>query len=542
MNQILKYLIRFQHNIVHACIFAFVMFTGEEIFRYLHPLLAININLHDISIYLLIGLIASFFKSKNFIRGIYLFVLFFTLIQYIHFNFYGTWTFPVEYMLFFTKLRETMETFFTVLHITIVPLLLIIVSFFLLWKSVNKMSEDRITIPYLSVVLILFLIFIPARVFFKEHSKKGARPNIEVIPIVNTMETLGYLFGRIIPKKISGKSGLEQKVVSAPKVIQKDPKINIVVVMGESLTVAPMSLYGEKEITTPNLDKMKTDKNFLYQIAFSSGVMTDISLPSFFNILYQPDSISQIVSTNTCLFKLAKLNGFTTHFYSAQSRDGLSNIKSYLCMKWIDHLSDASEFTKNIKVDTLDNILVEKLKKIDLSIPNFIVLHQIGSHTPVRTRYPKEFEHFKPNHKDIVDLSGYKNTILYTDYILTQLIKVLKEKSKLPTYFFFTSDHGEGIDEHAGHGHLNDKNQYQVPFIMYVINPKREIQYTLKDKKYTSHFEIAKLIARTLGYDTSNLRKFNGEHVVCGSDLTGIAGILKIKTEKDKIVKLKVSN
>ena len=488
----------------------------------------------------LVAFVSTLFISRKVIKSIYSFILISALVQYIHFNYYGTWIFPLEYLLFFTKFRETMQTFTTVLEITVAPIIIITLSAVLIFKLIDMMDKRRVGVPYLTVVLIFFLIFIPARVFIDDHSKKGARPNMEVSPFINTVETLGYFLGRVVPQKLSNSSGLEQSVTDMSPILRDRPDINIVVMMGESLTTKPMSLYGANDATTPHLDKLKNDKNFLYQIAFASGVMTDISLPSFFNITYQPDSTPQIISTNSCLFKMAKLNGFETHFYSAQCRDGLSNVKSYMCTKWIDNYSDGTDTSGDIKIDAQDDVLLKQLNAIDLSKANFIVLHQVGSHTPFKLRYPEEFDIFEHHDGDRFDLSEYKNSILYTDHIISQVVQILQQKSKKPTYLFFTSDHGEGIDEHSGHGHLEDQNQYEVPFIMYEINTDNTLEYELRNQTYTSHFEIAKLIAKSLGYDTSNLREYNGEHIVCGRDITGVAGYLKIKVEDDNITALKV--
>ena len=390
-------------------------------------------------------------------------------------------------------------------------------------------------------MLTIFLVFLPIKIFIKQDSRKGSRPDMEVAPILNGVNTLSYLFGRILPNKILNRSNLRQKIVPPLKIKVNNPHINIVIIMGESLTANAMSLFDGFANTTPRLDKLKSDSHFFYEKAFSSGSMTDISLPSFFNLLYQPDSTEQIVSTNTCLFKMAKNNGFTTYFYSAQSRDWLKYITCYLCPQWIDYYSDGEEVTKNIKKGTYDKFLLQKLDSIDMTKPSFIVLHQYGSHSPYDKRYPKEFEYFPP--KD--SLSKYKNSVYYTDFIVTSIIEKLKKKSKKPTYLFFTSDHGEGIDRYSGHGNLNDPNQHEVPFIYYVINDdlnKTEIEKYQGNGVFTSHFEIAKMVAEKLGYDVTSLRKFNGEYVVCGRDISGADGYLKIKVDNNGSMSRQIIN
>ncbi|HIM75464.1 MAG TPA: phosphoethanolamine transferase, partial [Campylobacterales bacterium] len=445
----------------------------------------------------------------------------------------------LEYILAFTKFTETIATFSTVLEITIIPILIILPMSFLAFYSLKKMNEKRIKVPYLSLVLILFLIFIPLRVYLKDSSKKGARPNIEVSTIVNSIETLGFLFGRIVPQKVSGSSDSSQVVIPTPEVENIHPNVNVVVIMGESLTHTKMSLYGEKDKTTPLLDELSKEEAFTKQIAFTSGIVTDVALPSFFNILYQPDSTEQILSTNTCLFKMAKDNGFETYFYSPQSRVGLAYIKSYMCLNSVEHYLDGTHNTDEKKKNALDQVLVDRLDLVDFSKPSFIVLHQIGSHSPYGLRYPKEFNKFK-SRGDRYDRGAYKNSILYTDYIVSEIIKKLKTKTDKPTYVFFTSDHGEGTDEHAGHGNLKLASNFEVPFILYLINDKEGYSPLSLKQKYTSHYEIAKLVGDRLGYDMTSMKQDMQTHYVCGKDLSGVAGCLSIMMKGDMILESKI--
>ena len=120
-----------------------------------------------------------------------------------------------------------------------------------------------------------------------------------------------------------------------------------------------------------------------------------------------------------------------------------------------------------------------------------------------------------------------------------QIIKKLKEKTTKPTYVFFTSDHGEGIDTHRGHGNLQLPSNYEVPFFLYTLNTEN----ILKDNEstYTSHYEIAKLVAKTLGYDVSKMHKSENKYVVCGKDLCGIDGYLELKVDDNIIQKISIN-
>lgn len=528
-----------KYNVLTAIYLSLIFLIAEQIFRLCHPLLMFNLDSHKVVVQFSIAFIASFLVSRRAIYYIFSFILFLMFMQFLHFNYYATWIFPLEYILFFTKFTETLTTFSSVLEITIIPILIIIPMSLLVFLTLKSMNKKRVSIPYLSLLLILFLIFIPLRVYLKDSSKKGARPNIEVSTVVNSINTLGFLFGRIIPQKISGDSFLSQKIQATPPIVIKTPNVNIVVIMGESLTHSMMSLYGYKENTTPRLNALSKDASFTKQIAFTSGIVTDVALPSFFNMLYQPDSTQQILSTNTCLFKMAKDNGFETYFYSAQSRIGLAYIKSYMCLNSVEHYLDGTHTTGEMKKNSLDGVLLERLDNVDFTKPSFVVLHQIGSHSPYGLRYPAEFNKFESD-EGKYDRGAYKNSILYTDYIVTEIIDKLKEKTDKPTYVFFTSDHGEGIGAHSGHGNLKLKSNFEVPFILYLINDTKGYSPESLKKKYTSHYEIAQLVADRLGYDVSQMKSDTRKHYICGKDLSGVAGCLNIVMKGDIILEQKI--
>lgn len=540
-SSIFKQLSKLKYNFFYSFLISIVLVMAEQLFRVSNPLLGYNLDFHKVTVQFAIVFVALLMFKLKTVKIIFTTILVLLFFQYIHFNYFGSWTFPLEYVLLFSKFTEVIDTFTTILYITIIPTIIIAFMSFFIFKLINSMGDKRMRIPYLSYILILFLLFLPLRVYLKENSKKGARPNIEVSAIVNSIETLGYFFGRIVPNKITGKSGLEKALVATPTIDIEDPDINVIVIMGESLTNSVMSLYGEKDITTPNLDKLRQDENFVYKVAFTSGIVTDVALPSFFNLLYEPDSTSQIISTNTCLFKMAKENGFETYFYSAHSQVGLAYIKSYICLNSIDNYLDGTDETDDIKINSFDQVLVDRLELIDFNKSNFVVLHQIGSHSPYELRYPEKFDFFKKKaFTDKRDLSSYKNSILYTDSIIADILSIIKSKTTKPTYVFFTSDHGEGIDEHSGHGNLKLTSNYEVPFFVYAINTQNRYKKSLADKRFVSHYEVAKMVASALGYNAHELKESNNRHAICGKDLSGVAGCLYLNINKGEIVSQKI--
>jgi len=86
-----------------------------------------------------------------------------------------------------------------------------------------------------------------------------------------------------------------------------------------------------------------------------------------------------------------------------------------------------------------------------------IVLHQMGNHGPAYyKRYPQAFEVFTPvcannqleacRNEEIAN--AYDNAVLYTDFFLTQVIRLLKRNDNVfQTSLIYMSDHGESLGE-----------------------------------------------------------------------------------------------
>jgi len=137
-----------------------------------------------------------------------------------------------------------------------------------------------------------------------------------------------------------------------------------------------------------------------------------------------------------------------------------------------------------------------------------IVLHQMGNHGPAYyERYPPAFRKFTPT-CDTNELSAcsskllnnsYDNAILYTDYFLSEVIKLLKQNDdRFETVMFYASDHGESLGENGIYLHglpyfLAPDTQKHVPALMWFgKNSDVERLRNIKKKRLTrlSHDNI----------------------------------------------------
>jgi len=170
------------------------------------------------------------------------------------------------------------------------------------------------------------------------------------------------------------------------------------------------------------------------------------------------------------LFSAFKSAGFSTYWFANQ--DGLSEMALH-----IREADQRKSYNFAIQGDALAAFDGEMLPDIDRAVHDknpkkFIVIHSKGSHWDYYLRYPPEFQIFKP---DVIDgasgkydpshrntlVNGYDNSILYTDYFLSELIKQLEKRGK-PAALVYVSDHGEGLYENGckilGHGNDTDTN------------------------------------------------------------------------------------
>ena len=112
----------------------------------------------------------------------------------------------------------------------------------------------------------------------------------------------------------------------------------------------------------------------------------------------------------------------------------------------------------------------------------FVVLHLAGSHGPTYYRkVPAAFARFKPVCQS-VDLgtcspqslvNAYDNTILYTDHVLAETIRILQAVPASDATMIYISDHGESLGEHGFYLHgapnsIAPDAQRIVPFLVWM--------------------------------------------------------------------------
>jgi len=128
----------FQNNILLALIITILFISIEQFYRIYNDILTFNLTMKSFFEQLLINLLIVSIISRKAILIVYTILALFVWFQLIHFSYYGTWIFPLEYLLFLSEFGEVLGTFKSILHITILPtilfLFLVISTFYILKK------------------------------------------------------------------------------------------------------------------------------------------------------------------------------------------------------------------------------------------------------------------------------------------------------------------------------------------------------------------------------------------------------------------------
>ena len=159
------------------------------------------------------------------------------------------------------------------------------------------------------------------------------------------------------------------------------------------------------------------------------------------------------------------------------------------------------KFAGIVKTD-LDELVIEKLNDNDLydEEKKCFVVHLMGSHYTFRSRYPENYDIFKPedyeNYKEHQrsTLAEYDNSILYNDYVVSEICHSFEKEEAIIIYF---SDHGLDVfnsdENYVGHPRIVDYLYVaagrEIPFMIYA---SPEYQKNFPDKMHQIKTTLSK--------------------------------------------------
>ncbi len=257
--------------------------------------------------------------------------------------------------------------------------------------------------------------------------------------------------------------------VSIVRNIQADGeprKLNVVLVIIESLSARFMGHFSNPQILTENLDKL-ADEGLFFSHVFATGTRTVRGLEAI--MLSLPPTPGQSIvrrPKSQHLFNLGyvlKHQGYQNQFvYGGFSY--FDNMKNWFESNGFDVVDRGSMSESEIQFanawgvcdeDLFDRVLKEADRLSQNGAPFFQAVLTTSNHRPYS--YPD-------GRIDIPSQSGREGAVKYTDYAIGRFIKMAKGKKWFDnTLFIFVADHDGAV---AGGGEIVARD-YEIPMIFY---------------------------------------------------------------------------
>jgi len=229
----------------------------------------------------------------------------------------------------------------------------------------------------------------------------------------------------------------------------------VVLVIGETSRRANWQLNGYSRNTNPYLSIQSNLINFNNMLSVSN--LTRSSTPML--LTRKPSELVNIYDfPEKSIISAFKEAGFHTYWLSTQQKFGRHDTSTSVYAKEADDIIFLNKTNYSNQGET-DEVVLPVFKKI-LNTQNkkiFIVIHTLGSHYDYAHRYPAHFDKFRPSLNDLDNYSqqdkhhkeqlinSYDNSILYTDYVLNELIENMKTQTDTESFLLYSSDHGEDL-------------------------------------------------------------------------------------------------
>lgn len=387
----------------------------------------------------------------------------------------------------------------------------------LLLQTQIKYQPWRRELLVRSVVILASTVLIVAMVManFKQFVLFG-RENKELRMFVNPTYPI-YSLVKTVKKNRQGNVNIPVKVIGADaKKPENTPRSAVVLVVGETARAEEFSLNGYSRMTNPQLSNRDV---ISFTDVQSCGTDTAESLPCMFFHLGKDHYSRNKAKQYENLLDVLQRAGVQVLW-----RDNNSGSKGVGDRVRYENMDNAKDEALCSSGECYDEILLKDLDKLldQNSGDMLIVLHQKGSHGPsYYKRSPKEFEKFVPEcTKDNVQdcdrqsiINAYDNTIVYTDYVLSKLIDLLKTQ-KYATAMLYVSDHGESLGE----------NNIYLHGLPYSIAPKQQTQVPMI-------FWASSRFLRDKALDSGVLAKHRFDHFSHDNLFHSMLGLFNIKTE-----------
>jgi len=401
--------------------------------------------------------------------------------------------------IFATNVKESAElfSFKLILYILLLGILPSLFVYRVGLKRGTLKAEliSRLKIITFSLAAIFFCVLIFSKFytsFLREHKPLRYRTN----PTYSL-----YSLGKYLNIKFKDRNTELKRIGEDAKIPETDTDRELIIlVIGEAARADRFSLNNYSRETNPLLKK--EDVVSLRNV-HSCGTSTDVSVPCMFS-MYDRSSYNEKKGKSTeNLLDVINRTGKVSILWRENNSDskGVALRVQYEDYRKPDKNPICDEECRDEGMLVGLQNYIDSRSKGDI----LIVLHQMGNHGPAYyKRYPPSFEKFKPtcqtnelNKCSNEEISNaYDNAILYTDYFLDKVIKLLKHNDgRFETAMIYMSDHGESLGEKGLYLHglpyfIAPDNQTHIAAIFWLGKDFNESKKMLKNritKEYTQN-------------------------------------------------------
>lgn len=265
---------------------------------------------------------------------------------------------------------------------------------------------------------------------------------------------------------------------NAEKIIATNDKPdNVIFILGESMNRNKLMVYGNKNANTPcMMNRIKSNNALVFRDVIAPANNTSSAQKQIWTFAEKGDQLEWYKQGD--LVDIMHDAGYHTYWLSNQCPYSLFGNEDEIFASRSDryffgntsHSGNSDESAwDGVLLPELGNYLSEKKEY------NFIVVHLEGEHEIFKLRYPPEFSHFTADDEVGKDTeqrqikAEYDNAILYSDYIIDEIIKCFEDKDAVVIYI---SDHGlEVYDDRDFVGHssedIGSRQMIEIPMIIW---------------------------------------------------------------------------
>ncbi len=411
---------------------------------------------------------------------------------------------PDQLMLVVSEARDTTIGIMSELG-SLLPVFLLVsaVAGALFFLHGRRIEAGVWRLPGAGLLLVILLVGVAGRWTFWRHAVI-AFPGLQTASAIGTYHATiaAFRFALAPAKAAPGLKLHDQKVLV--KELEEEPA-TVLVIMGESINPARLSLFGATADTSPNLHSWRSKPppgmTFFPRIGFASGVATWGSVPSFIRTAFFPIEGER---RGLNLFALARQNGFKSWYFSAQSQHFLGTAGGAPGAERVE-----TEETNDMVINRIkDDYLVDLVRSVpaDYSRRQFIFVHQRVNHG----RYENNCSHvsdtvniFKTDGLSVNDArrANYDNGLRCWDRNVAALVAPLVGRSGA-VHVIITADHNELMGEDGLWGHLHPTiRNAAVPFILLTNRPESAVARQFRAMSPASFHNLSRIVAQALGVE-----------------------------------------